>query len=99
MMPRVKTEKASSAPPENRLSRPMMPACSPSAANSLTAPRSTPGTGMAVPSRRPRLSLDDLHRSPRRLDPLHRPHAEGMGAHGDSLGELPLAEYLNPAAL
>ncbi len=51
MMPSVKTEKASSAPPLKRLRRPMMPAFSPCSANSFTASRSTPGTGMAVPRR------------------------------------------------
>ena len=51
MIPSENTEKVSSAPPENRLSRPTMPDVLRLIGELLTASMSTPGTGMAAPSR------------------------------------------------
>ena len=51
MMPRAKTAKELSAPPENRLRKPMAPCVCACSCSCATWPRSMPGTGMFAPRR------------------------------------------------
>jgi hypothetical protein len=51
MIPRAKTDSRVRAPPENRFNNPTNPEVVAESVNCLIAVRSTPGTGMVVPSR------------------------------------------------